>query len=97
MHKYAAIKKERPNKSQHNVTIEMSQTSRDENEILKDAKSKLRTVLSNGSAPVFPYPSDSARKRYETVLLLDLLFRKVTKIDILKLWVLCGIKLHACS
>ena len=73
MHKYAAIKKDRPHKSQSNVTMETAQSACDEEEIerikdeknMKDAKNKLRLVLSNGSAPVFPVCSP-AGKRYET-------------------------------
>ncbi|CAB4026132.1 Hypothetical predicted protein [Paramuricea clavata] len=61
MHKYAAIKKDRPHKSQSNVTMETAQSARDEEGIMKDAKNKLRLVLSNGSAPVFPVCSP-ARK-----------------------------------
>ena len=62
MHKYAAIKKDRPNKVQSNVTMETSLVSRDEEEIVKDAKNKLRLVLSNGSAPVFPSSGSHAKR-----------------------------------
>ena len=49
---------------------------RDEEEIMKDAKNKLRLVLSNGSAPVFPI-SGSGGKRYVVPPRLRYLFQVV--------------------
>ena len=54
MQKYAVIQKDRPRKVQSQVTMETPHVSRDEAEIMIDAKNKLRLVLRDGSAPVFP-------------------------------------------
>jgi hypothetical protein len=55
----------RPHQSKTNVAVETTHESRDEEEIAQDAKNKLRLVLSNGSAPVFPtYRSDEKRYKY---------------------------------
>lgn len=63
MQRYATLRNDRPNKVHSDVTIETTQVSRDEEEIMEDAKNKLRLVLSNGSAPVFPV-SGSHRMRF---------------------------------
>ncbi|XP_028410995.1 GTPase-activating protein and VPS9 domain-containing protein 1-like isoform X3 [Dendronephthya gigantea] len=54
MQRYATPRNDRPHKVHSNVTVETTQVSRDEEEIMEDAKNKLRLILSNGSAPVFP-------------------------------------------
>lgn len=69
MQKYDGIMKERPNKNQPDITLATTRVSRDEDEIMLDAKNKLRIVLSSGSAPVFPTGanvSGSGGKRYKT-------------------------------
>ena len=69
MRKYESIKKDRPHKAQADVAMEAKHSSRDEEEILNDAKNKLRLVLSNSSAPVFPGAvniRDSRGNRLET-------------------------------
>ena len=76
MHRYTAVKNKRPHKAQCNITKGATKVLRDEEEIMKDAKNKLRLVLSNGSAPVFPI-SGSDGKRYVVPPRLRYLFQVV--------------------
>ena len=63
MHRYATIMTNRPHKAKSSIAIGTTRVVRDEEDIAQDAKNKLRMVLSNGSAPVFPI-CGAGGKRY---------------------------------
>lgn len=62
MQKYAVIQKDRPRKVSSNVDTEATRVSRDEEDIMIDAKNKLRLVLRDGSAPIFPAVGSAGRR-----------------------------------
>ncbi|XP_046845275.1 GTPase-activating protein and VPS9 domain-containing protein 1-like [Xenia sp. Carnegie-2017] len=70
MHKYDNIKKDRPRDIHATVTPATPvKVSRDEEDVFVDAKNKLRIILSNGSAPVFPVESfDISKKTNKTLM-----------------------------
>ena len=74
MHKYDNIKKDRPRDIHAIVTPATPvKVSRDEEDVFVDAKNKLRIILSNGSAPVFPVESSDIR--YDKNAVVNCYFR----------------------